>query len=49
MPAAAARVDVRLEYRRFWRQVARDKDWPNDDIVVIERSYPVAAAARGAD
>jgi hypothetical protein len=41
LPAAATTVDVRLVFRRFWQSVARSKDWPEDDILVIERSYPV--------
>ncbi len=30
-------VRVRLIYRRFWRQVAESKGWPNDEIVVVNR------------
>jgi hypothetical protein len=42
LPASAATVDVKLIFRRFWESVAREKDWPQDDILVIERSFPVA-------
>ncbi len=42
LPAAAATVDVRLIFRRFWESVAREKDWPRDDILVIEKSLPLA-------
>ena len=31
------RFRVRLIYRRFWRAVARQKDWPDDQIVVEDR------------
>jgi hypothetical protein len=36
-PRSAARLSVRLIYRRFWQQVAQAKGWPSDDIVVWER------------
>jgi hypothetical protein len=37
-PAAAVRVRVRLTYRRFWPEVAAAKGWPDDRIVVEERT-----------
>lgn len=43
LPAKTHRVHVRLIYRRFWQSVARAKDWPNDEIIVVDRLFPVAA------
>jgi len=37
-PPATAQVRVRLIYRRFWDQVARDKGWPDNDDVVFDRT-----------
>lgn len=37
-PPATARVRVRLIYRRFWDRVARDKKWPDNEIVVFDRT-----------
>lgn len=34
-PAALCRVEVRLVYRRFWDEVAIQKNWPNDEIVIV--------------
>jgi hypothetical protein len=34
--AEAARLRVRLLYRRFWQQVADAKRWPDNEIVVAE-------------
>ena len=44
-PVATKRIDVRLIYRRFWDEVARVKDWPDNEITVFERSFPVAEQA----
>lgn len=41
-PGGAARLRLRLLYRRFWRQVAEEKHWPDDEIVVAERVLRVA-------
>jgi hypothetical protein len=38
-PAAAARVRVRLLYRRFWQEVAEDKGWPDNEITVADRTF----------
>jgi hypothetical protein len=38
-PPETETVRVRLLYRRFWRQVARQKQWPSDEIVVYDRLY----------
>jgi hypothetical protein len=43
-PAAAGRVRVRLVYRRFWGEVARQKGWPDDDLTVFDRTYDAAAS-----
>jgi hypothetical protein len=34
LPLEARRVSVRLIYRPFWESVAREKDWPADEIIV---------------
>jgi hypothetical protein len=34
---SAVRVRVRVLHRRFWEQTARDKHWPDRDLVVIDR------------
>jgi hypothetical protein len=33
------RVRVRVHYRRFWREVARAKGWPDRDLVVVDRAF----------
>jgi hypothetical protein len=35
------RVRVRLLYRRFWREVAEAKGWPDEDVVVSEKVVEV--------
>ncbi len=42
LPNAAATVEVRLVFRRFWQEVASEKDWPSDEIVVAERILALA-------
>jgi hypothetical protein len=37
-PQQVERVRVRLLYRRFWKQVADTKGWPNNEIVVVDRT-----------
>jgi hypothetical protein len=39
LPHGAVSVEVRVIYRRFWEVVAREKDWPADDIVVTQNVY----------
>ncbi len=34
--AEAAEVRVRLLYRRFWDATARAKDWPDNEVVVVD-------------
>jgi hypothetical protein len=34
----ASRLRVRVLHRRFWAGVAREKKWPADDLIVIDRS-----------
>jgi hypothetical protein len=36
--AATERVRVRLLYRRFWQEVADSKGWPDNEIVVVDRT-----------
>ena len=43
-PDGAARLRVRLLYRRFWQQVADEKRWPDNEIVVAERDVDVRGA-----
>lgn len=38
-PSALARLHLRILYRRFWPQVARAKHWPQNDLVVLERTF----------
>jgi hypothetical protein len=38
-PARAERVRVRLIYRRFWHTVAKDKSWPDNEILLRSRLY----------
>lgn len=38
LPAAARRVRVRLIYRPFWETVAREKDWPADELTIYDRT-----------
>ncbi|HEY7327545.1 MAG TPA: multiheme c-type cytochrome [Gemmataceae bacterium] len=30
---------LRVLYRRFWPEVARSKHWPDDDLLVLERTF----------
>jgi hypothetical protein len=38
-PPAAKSVRVRLLYRRFWHDVATAKGWPDDEIVVLDKTW----------
>jgi hypothetical protein len=40
-PTEAKTVQVRVLYRRFWDEVARDKGWPDRDVRIIERRAEV--------
>ncbi len=40
-PAEVAEVRIRLLYRRFWDEVARQRQWTDNDIVVYEKSLTV--------
>jgi hypothetical protein len=42
-PGGSNRLRLRLIYRRFWPETARAKGWPPDDIVVVDREFPVTA------
>jgi hypothetical protein len=35
-PARLKQVRVRLIYRRFWKEVAEEKGWPDEDVVILE-------------
>ncbi|MHB1424295.1 MAG: hypothetical protein ACYC3I_14065 [Gemmataceae bacterium] len=39
-PATLTRLHLRVLYRRFWPQVARGKHWPEDEILVLEKTIP---------
>jgi hypothetical protein len=38
-PANLARLRLHVEYRRFWPEVARCKQWPDDGILVLEQAF----------
>jgi hypothetical protein len=38
-PSDVERVQVRLLYRRFWTSVARQKQWPDTDIMVVDENF----------
>jgi hypothetical protein len=38
-PASLAHLRVRLLYRRFWPEVARQKHWPDNTLVVLEQEF----------
>lgn len=39
LPADAASARVRLLYRRFWAEVAKSKDWPDDEVVIVDEMF----------
>ena len=39
-PGEVRQIRVRLLYRRSWPQVAETKDWPDNEIVLIDRRGP---------
>jgi hypothetical protein len=39
-PPTMTCLRLRLVYRRFWPEVARSKQWPNDDLLVLEQTFP---------
>jgi hypothetical protein len=40
-PHGVSQVRVRLIYRRFHRQVVREKAWPDKDLVVVDRTLVI--------
>jgi hypothetical protein len=42
-PAELSRVQLRLVYRRFWEDVAVVKNWPDNEIKLVEQTIPVQA------
>jgi hypothetical protein len=42
LPQSAARVQVRVLYRRFWQGTASDKGWPDPTLEIIDRSWSVS-------
>jgi hypothetical protein len=43
-PGQTASVRVRLLYRRFWPQLAEERGWPENEVVVIDRVVAVGRA-----
>jgi hypothetical protein len=41
-PATLSHLRLRILYRRFWPEVARSKHWPDDDLAVLEQTFPVS-------
>lgn len=39
LPGNAASVRVRLLYRRFWPEVTKSKDWPDDEVVIVDEMF----------
>ncbi len=37
-PASTHQIQVRVIYRRFWDEVARQKKWPDQDLLVFEQA-----------
>jgi hypothetical protein len=40
-PKEAARLQVRLLYRFFWEEVAQSKEWPDNEITVVDQLLSV--------
>jgi len=38
-PVTLTQVRLRVLYRRFWPEVARSKNWPQDDLLVLEQTF----------
>ncbi len=38
-PASLAHLSLRVFYQRFWPEVARSKNWPDDHVVVLEQTF----------
>lgn len=38
-PATLSRLRLRIVYRRFWPEVARQKNWPDDELLVLEQTF----------
>lgn len=53
LPDNAASIRVRLLYRRFWPEVANSKNWPSDEIVIVDETRSLEpgglVAAEGRD
>jgi hypothetical protein len=43
-PSALVQLRVRVLYRRFWDEVIRKKAWPDQDVVVLDQTFPVPPA-----
>lgn len=44
--AGAGKLRLRLIYRRFWEQVAQTKDWPNNEIVLLDEQITLDGRTR---
>ncbi len=42
-PAGLRTVRVRLLHRRFWEDVAREKGWPDNETVILDRTFTAPA------
>jgi hypothetical protein len=42
-PTSLSHLRLRILYRRFWPEVAREKHWPEAEIVVLEQTFPLRA------
>jgi hypothetical protein len=40
-PAILTHLRLRVLYRRFWPEVARSKNWPQDDLLVREQNFTI--------
>lgn len=41
-PVTLKHLRLRVLYRRFWPDVARSKNWPDDEVVVLEQTFSPA-------
>jgi hypothetical protein len=41
-PLQLVEVRVRILFRRFWQEVARDKGWPDEDLMVLDKTFRAA-------
>jgi hypothetical protein len=44
-PEKVARLRVRLLYRKFWEQIANQKGWPDNEMVILDQTGNATAAS----